>query len=153
MKDEIGNYEITFTEKPTAAEVGVLTQGLHTHINGIFGESWARSIAYLLRDGDGVIVGGAYGSYGSFRWAFVDTLWVADHVRGHGYGSRLLAAFEQEAAKNHCTDVYLDTFSFQAPEFYKRLGYEIFGELNDFPPGHSRIFLRKSLISATDTTA
>lgn len=41
--------------------------------------------------------------------------------------------------------LYLDTFDFQARPFYERHGYEVFGTLDDYPPGHSRFFLRKDL--------
>jgi hypothetical protein len=39
----------------------------------------------------------------------------------------------------------LDTFSFQAPDFYKQHGYQVFGELQDFPSGHQRYYLKKQL--------
>ena len=145
MKDDIGNYEITFSERPTAEEVGILTQGLRGFNESIFGPTHAQSIAFYVRDAGGKIVGGVYGSYGVFKWLYIDILWVTDELRGRGYGAQLLAAIENEAIKHNCTNVYLDTFSFQAPEFYKKLGYEVFGELEDFPAGHSRIFLRKRL--------
>ena len=136
---------MTFSERPTAEDVGVLSQGLHSFCDAIFGPTWVRSIAFFLRDGEGKIVGGVYGNYGSFGWAYVDTLWVSDEVRGLGFGSRLLDAIENEALKQNCTNVFLSTFSFQAPEFYKKLGYEVFGELKNFPEGHNRIFLSKDL--------
>lgn len=139
------DYEITFTDSPAADEVALLFQGLRSHSGAIFGPTWSKSIAFYLRDVKGTIVGGVYGNYGCFNWLYVDTLWVSDEARGHGNGSRLLQAIENEAIKNGCTSVYLDTFSFQAPEFYKKLGYTIFGELDNFPDGYSRIFLRKEL--------
>ena len=138
-------HTITFTENPTAEDVAVLSQGLRSHMGAIFGTTWTQSIAFYLRDAEGKIVGGVYGNYGVFNWVYVDTLWVSDELRGRGYGAQLLTAIENEAIKHNCTNIYLDTFSFQAPEFFKRLGYEIFGELKDFPPGHSRIFLTKKL--------
>jgi hypothetical protein len=52
---------------------------------------------------------------------------------------------EQEARKNGAKNVYLDTFSFQALDFYQEHGYRVFGELEDFPPGHQRYYLRKEL--------
>jgi N-acetylglutamate synthase-like GNAT family acetyltransferase len=57
----------------------------------------------------------------------------------------LLADAEAVARERGCTSIYLDTFSFQAPDFYKRLGFKEFGRLNDFPPGRTRIWLWKSL--------
>ncbi|MEH2166604.1 MAG: hypothetical protein V7K41_08010 [Nostoc sp.] len=54
-------------------------------------------------------------------------------------------AAEQEAVNRGCLNVYVFTYSFQAPEFYQHLGYEVFGELADFPPGHRRYFLKKNL--------
>ena len=56
-----------------------------------------------------------------------------------------MAAIEGEGARHGSTNVYLNTFSFEAPEFYKKLGYTVFAELEDFPPGHKRMFLRKQL--------
>jgi len=98
-----------------------------------------------MRDEDGTIVGGVHGNYGSFGWLYVDALWVSEELRGQGHGTRLIAMIEAEAARHGCTNVYLNTFTFEAPAFYEKLGYTIFAELEDFPPGHSRLFLRKTL--------
>ena len=52
---------------------------------------------------------------------------------------------EAEARQSGATEAYLDTFSFQAPEFYKKNGYQVFGVLENFPPGHQRYYLTKAL--------
>jgi len=81
----------------------------------------------------------------AFEWLFVNWLWVADAYRKHGVGSQLMAGAEAAAREAGCRAAYLDTFTFQAPKFYERLGYREFGRLNDFPPGHSRIWFSKAL--------
>ena len=62
-----------------------------------------------------------------------------------GDGRRLLAVAEDEARRRGAKNAFLDTFSFQAPDFYRQHGYQVFGELPDFPPGHTRAFLTKKL--------
>ena len=139
------NYEITMEEKPSAEELDVLRNGLGEYGRAIVGQTSFTNVTFLLRDGEGVIVGGVHGNYGSFGWMYVDTLWVSERLRGNDYGTRLMDLIEDAAIRNGCTQSYLNTFSFQAPEFYKKLGYTVFAELEDFPVGHSRVFLRKRL--------
>ena len=81
----------------------------------------------------------------AFEWLFVNWLWVADSYRKHGVGSQLMGGAEAAARAQGCRAAYLDTFTFQAPKFYERLGYREFGRLNDFPPGHARIWFSKAL--------
>jgi ribosomal protein S18 acetylase RimI-like enzyme len=101
-------------------------------------------LRFFLRDEQGAIHGGLLGEI-YFGWLYVSILWVAEAHRGGGWGQRLLARAEAEGAARGCHSVWLDTFSFQAPGFYQKLGYEVFGTLDDYPPGHTRYFLRKRL--------
>lgn len=78
-------------------------------------------------------------------WLMVHALWVDDTRRGEGLGQALLAEAEQQARALGAHAVTLDTFSWQAEGFYLKHGYEMFGRLQDFPPGHQRMYLRKSL--------
>ncbi len=79
------------------------------------------------------------------RWLFLHLLGVAPQARGQGVGTRLMQAIEEEARARGCLGVWLDTYSFQAPGFYARLGYEEVGRIPDYPPGHARIVLAKRL--------
>jgi ribosomal protein S18 acetylase RimI-like enzyme len=72
---------------------------------------------------------------------------VHDDLRGQGIGRDLMARAEQRAIALGCHSAWLDTFSFQAPRFYQKLGYEVFGVL-DYPPKHKRFFLQKRLTKA-----
>ena len=104
---------------------------------------WSH-LRLFLRDEGGAVRGGLLGDV-YFGWLYVSILWVDEAHRGEGHGRRLLARAEEEAAARGCRAVWLDTFSFQAPDFYPKLGYEAFGTLDDYPPGVTRFFFRKRL--------
>jgi len=97
----------------------------------------------VMRENDAIIAGLSGKSV--FRWLYIDTLGVAEEWRGRGLGRRLMLEAEHIAGDQGFYGIWLNTFSFQAPEFYKKLGYEVFGTLNDFPPGEARYFLAKRL--------
>jgi GNAT superfamily N-acetyltransferase len=103
-----------------------------------------RALTIFAKDELGGLVGGLLGET-VWGWLQVKQLWVAAAHRGRGYGKALLQAAEREAQRRGCHHVLLDTFDFQAREFYERLGYGVFGSLADFPRGHVRFFMRKTL--------
>lgn len=105
-----------------------------------------RLISIILRDNSGEIAAGLYG----WTWGaclYVDKLWVREDQRRAGYGSRLLQAAEREGVVRGCTQALLVTHSFQAPDFYRKQGYEIVGAFEGYPTtGHQQFFLRKALV-------
>lgn len=103
-------------------------------------------VRFVVRNADGVVVGGLLGEI-RWRWLYVAKLWVADEARGHGLGTRLMQAAEDQARALGCTDVSLDTFEYQARPFYEKLGYRLFGTLEGYPPGYRQYYLTKSLRS------
>jgi GNAT superfamily N-acetyltransferase len=90
------------------------------------------------------IVGGLVGET-FFGWLAIGLLWIADEHRGKGLGKSLMASAEDEARRRGARNAYVDTFSFQAPGFYEKLGYRTFGRLDDFPAGCHRLWLTKAL--------
>lgn len=79
------------------------------------------------------------------RWLHVDLLAVRAESRGRGIGRALMAEAEAMASRRGLVGVYLDTYGFQAPGLYPRLGYTVFGQRPDQPPGHMRLFFSKRL--------
>ena len=137
-------YQVVYVEKPEDAAWGVIGQGLDAFNIQIAGEYNFQRVCFALQTSDNTIVGVVLGEL-FWDWFHIDLLWIPEELRGHGYGHQLLLKIEEEAKKRGAKNIFLDTFSFQAPEFYKKHGYQIFGELKDFPPGHQRYFFTKQL--------
>lgn len=121
---------------------------------GLFNDNAARTAGVLkepgidvdlvLRDADGRVFGGIFCD--SFLHSlYIDVLWVDERYRGQGYGRALIEAAERTAREHGCTIAHTTTFSYQAPGFYLRAGYEIVGELDGYPDGFRQFFLRKWL--------
>ncbi|NJO37835.1 MAG: GNAT family N-acetyltransferase [Rhizobiales bacterium] len=101
-------------------------------------------LTIVLRDTGGKVNGGLVGE-SVWDWLHVKYLWVTEARQGEGLGRRLLGAAEAEAERRGLTGLWLNTFSFQAPAFYEKLGYRLFGRIDDFPGGHVRRFYQKRL--------
>lgn len=98
----------------------------------------------LAHDGAGALVGGVNGAT-HWRWLYVRHLWVAPQLRGHGLGRHLLERAEGMAQTRGCVGLYLDSFDPSTISFYERCGFSSCGAIEDFPPGHSRIFASKRI--------
>ncbi len=110
------------------------------------GEMPFETVGILLRDPTTQeVVGGLYGKI-SYGWMFIELLSIPDSMRTQGTGTRLMQAAEALARQKGCVGIWLDTFSFQAPGFYRKLGFSEFGHIADYPPGHQRHFFEKRLV-------
>lgn len=138
------DYDIVYVDEPEGSAWGIIGRGIRSYNQQQAGDSNFQRLCFVLQSPDQEIVGGVLGDT-HWDWLHLDLLWVKDELRGRGYGHRLLTIAEEEARQRGARHVYLDTFSFQAPDFYKKYGYRVFGELNDFPSGHQRYFLTKQL--------
>jgi ribosomal protein S18 acetylase RimI-like enzyme len=103
--------------------------------------------AFTLMYGDR-ICGGLMGNVNR-GWAYVAVLAVDEKLRGQGWGEKLMSQAEAWAMENNCAGIWLDTFSFQAPKFYKKLGFTEFGRLPNFPDDQIRHFFKKELDQAS----
>ncbi|PLT30332.1 GNAT family N-acetyltransferase [Peribacillus deserti] len=105
-----------------------------------------QQINFILRDDKENILGGITGTIFWYH-LHIDFLWVDASIRGRGYGNKLLNDIEEFARENSCNLIQLDTFSFQAPDFYQKNGYEVAGVIEDHPVKELRqYYLLKRLI-------
>lgn len=133
------------TDMPTASDLAVVADSLDQFNVAQTGTRDGRPLAVLVRDPDTRrVVGGLTGrtSLGLF---FVDLFYLPGRLRGAGLGREILQQAEAEARDRGCRTGVLYTISFQAPGFYARQGWRVFGEIPCDPPGTSRVFMTKEL--------
>ncbi len=140
----VEEYQIVYVEQPAESTMEIVEEGLSGFDTQQIGNRSSQRISFVVQTPDKKIVGGVSGEM-NWNWLYVDLLWVKDELRGRGFGHQLMTVIENEAKKLGATKAYLDTYSFQAPEFYKKHGYRVFGELKDFPAGHQKYFLTRDL--------
>ena len=136
---------LQFESEPKLEDIRFLEDQLYAYNVEQTGVDDGRWLTVFVRDDSGRIVAGLHG----WTWgggAKVQTLWVRQDLRRHGYGTRLLAAAEAEARARGCDRILLDTFAFQAPLFYQKHGYEVLGVENDTLLEHKHYRLRKRLL-------
>ncbi|MFS0673593.1 GNAT family N-acetyltransferase [Ornithinibacillus sp. 179-J 7C1 HS] len=103
-----------------------------------------ESFCYKVMDEEGNILGGISGNT-KMQSLIIQFLWVDESIRGQGFGGKLIKRAEDFAMEKKCRFIKVDTFSFQAPDFYQNLGYEIYGIIEDYPEGYNHYFLLKRL--------
>ena len=137
-------FTLRLEENPVADQVARLGDGLTKHSLPHVGTPGFLPLAIFAYNEPGELVAGVTANK-NWNWLHIQLIWVDETLRRSGLGTRLLDAIEAEGVKRGCTHAHLDTFSYQARPLYERRGYELFGTLDDYPPGHQRFFLRKSL--------
>ena len=121
-----------------------ILEGLKAFNRTVLGAFENSQLVVEAKDAAGTTIGGGFGGVG-LGWLKVEVLWVEEAQRGRGLGTAILAEMEREASVLGATRVMLDTIQFQAPEFYRKLGFKEFGRVKDFAQGHDRIFLEKAI--------
>lgn len=141
--------ENTFTVQyyATNEEREYLWNGIFEY-NKLYGSMQAyppyEPFSVLLRDREGKIIAGILTKI-YLKCVFIELLWVDGSYRKSGLGSRLLMEVEKKAKEIGCSFIHLDTFSFQAIDFYKKYGYTQFATIEDYPEDIKRYFLKKYL--------
>ncbi len=135
---------LTIDEGLTESESKTLTARLLAFADRFAPPRNPRDINFAVRDADGALVAGIRCNT-VWDWLQIDTLWVTDHLRGQGWGRRLVERAEAAARDLGCGHARLNTFDFEARGFYEKLGYTVAFEIENFPAGHSQFRLVKDL--------
>ncbi len=128
----------------TRDEAALVKRGLVEFADQFTGARNCRDIGVVLRDATGN-VGGGITAYTIWDWLQIENLWVKEELRGRGYGYQLLCRAESIAVGYGCRFARLDTFEFEARDFYERQGYIVYSHTDNFPAGHTQFHLRKQL--------
>jgi GNAT superfamily N-acetyltransferase len=131
---------------PDETHRDVVWKALVEYNDSKVGPSGFQPLAILINDPvTGEPAGGLWGKT-AYNWCFVELFVIPEKFRGQDLGSKVLAQAEDIARERGCIGLWLDTYWFQAPEFYQKQGYEIVGTLPDYPRGGPRYFLKKNLV-------
>jgi ribosomal protein S18 acetylase RimI-like enzyme len=153
LRDHLPSADQRFQiEEPSSADIEFLEERLYEFNAAATGIQDGRGLGIFLRDEFKNIVAGAAGH----TWGETCELrqvWVAASLRRQGFGRRLIAGAEAEAVRRGCRQLVLTTHSFQGPEFYRKLGFDVVSELPDYPRGYAHVLLRKRLSPSKNSTS
>ena len=138
-------YSIILKEKLEQSDVLEVGAPLQRFNNENGPATEMSAVVLQVLDAEGNVGGGLFGRI-AYDWMHIEILVVPESARGQGLGRSLMQQAEAIAIQRGCTGVYLDTLAFQARGFYEKLGYEVFGTLEDRPKGGTHFFLQKRLM-------
>lgn len=139
-------FKISYEANPNPHDIQVLGNGIMQYAMQIKGHAPIEFFAFLMRDDNDQIVAGCNGAilYGCLH---IDQLWVAEHLRANGHGSKIILAAEKFGKDCACTFAVVNTMDWEALGFYKKLGYFVEFERHGFVKNSIFYFLRKALVN------
>jgi GNAT superfamily N-acetyltransferase len=109
-------------------------------------QAWV-DLSHVIKGAQGQLIAGINATLYCWRLMYIDILFVDESHRGQGLGKQLLEHAQAKAQSLGGYMAHLDTFDWQAKDFYARQGYSVFGVLENCPPGHTRYYMSKSLLT------
>ncbi len=137
-------YTISYESEPRHEDIQILYDGLKDHMIVKRDLKPISFFGYFIKDDNDKIVGGCNGCF-IYGCLVVDTLWVAESLRGQGYGTKLMQMAERIGMDNECRFVTVNTMDWEALDFYKKLGFTVEFERKGFDKSSIFYFLRKDL--------
>lgn len=139
---------IELHDAPATDDLQIISQGIKAYNQAYLPDEVVfepdTRFAVFARNGEGCIVGGIRAN-AYWNYCLIELLWLTAEVRGVGVGSKLVAETERYARSKGFRFMRTETVDFQAKPFYEKLGYEVYGQLADFPAGHTTYCLVKKL--------
>lgn len=139
------NYQISYEKNPKSEDLQILNDGIFEQAKQKKGMKPLDFFAFFIRDEHGAIIGGCGGD-NMYGCLYVGQLWVAEHLRGKGYGTKLMQKAEELAKNSGSNFVAVNTFDWEALDFYKKLGFFVEFERKGFDKNSVFYFLRKDLL-------
>jgi GNAT superfamily N-acetyltransferase len=134
--------EIVFDPLPSGALATLVQDNVNSVNFAKTGATDWHPVNFFLKSPRGEWLGGLLG-YTWGGWLHVNFLWVSETLRGKGHGTRLMESAEAMARERGAFAATLETFTHQAPDFYAKRGYTVFGRIDGYPPGQAKLFLSK----------
>ena len=134
----------SITESADSADAVSIHEALRDYVAGQVGPSERKDLTIALKGVSGELVGGLRG-FSHWKWFYISHLWVSEAGRSSGLGAKLIEKAEMDAKRRGLVGMYVDTFDARASGFYKRCGFSLMGEIQNFPPGQKRFYLTKAL--------
>ena len=142
MNSDKQTLEIVFDPLPADALSRLVSENVVSANVASTGCADWHPVGFFLKSPRGEWLGGLTG-YIWGGWLHVNFLWISERLRGQRQGTRLMDAAEAMARERGAIGATLETFTSQAPGFYAKRGYSVFGRIDDYPPGHAKLFLSK----------
>ena len=136
--------KIEITDKIKEQDKDIIHRGLLEYNLARIEDKNLKDLGVYLQDETGKKIAGLIGNTHG-NWLFVKFLWVSEELRRCNIGSNILNQAEKTAKERGCKYSFLDTFSFQAPEFYKKQGYKEVFTLENYPVTGKRYYFTKNL--------
>lgn len=138
------SINIVVDTAPKEQDVNTVFDGLKVYNDLFVKHVEKKELGIFLKDDDKTV--GGIVAYYYAQWMYIDTHWVHAQYRVKGYGKKLIIQAEAKAKELGVKTILVDTFSFQAPEFYEKNGYEKWTKLKDNPvKGMTRYYYKKQL--------
>ena len=129
--------------EPTPDDVQYLEDRIYEFNSTVTGIGDGELFAFFVCEDDRIVAGICGNTWGGT--CELRQFWVEESRRNRGFGTKLFQAAEQEARRRGCTQIILMTFSFQAPGFYRKHGFEVLATIDDHPRGYQNMLMRKRL--------